>query len=214
MRYENGKESAELILKACRKLFYEKGYRATSFDDIAREAHVYRTAIAYHFKNKKALADRIGEEVINREVIEILKYAGDTPYHYYVYEYTTLYKMLKDRNYLRFLIESDALSAQVWDDNSTYTILRMAGLDHSFQEFVDKYHYSIIAYSAYTEYMCRNLYEMDKSQHKSFIEYARINLNIWARLFDVPSDVMKENVAQAETIVSRLPLEKFDCTLG
>lgn len=51
--YENGTSTRRAILDACKKLFYEKGYHETSYDDICREAHVNRGSIYYHFKEKE-----------------------------------------------------------------------------------------------------------------------------------------------------------------
>lgn len=53
--YDNGLNTRRLILDACRKLFYTKGYHETSYEDISREAHVNRRSIYYHFKDKELL---------------------------------------------------------------------------------------------------------------------------------------------------------------
>lgn len=53
--YENGASTRRAIVDACKKLFYEKGYRETSYADICREAHVNRGTIYYHFPTKEAI---------------------------------------------------------------------------------------------------------------------------------------------------------------
>lgn len=40
-------------MQSCRKLFYDKGYHETSYDDICNAAHVNRGSIYYHFKEKE-----------------------------------------------------------------------------------------------------------------------------------------------------------------
>ena len=53
--YENGNNTRRVILDACKRLFYEKGYHETSSLDIARESHTNRNAIYYHFKDKETI---------------------------------------------------------------------------------------------------------------------------------------------------------------
>ena len=54
-KYENGMSTKKIILTASRRLFLEKGFHETSSEDICRAAHVNRTAIHYHFKDKENL---------------------------------------------------------------------------------------------------------------------------------------------------------------
>lgn len=49
--YENGSYTKKLILNACQKSFYEKGFHETSQNDICRLAHTSRSIIYYHFKD-------------------------------------------------------------------------------------------------------------------------------------------------------------------
>ena len=51
--YKNGASTRQVILQSCRKLFYDKGYHETSYDDICNAAHVNRGSIYYHFKEKE-----------------------------------------------------------------------------------------------------------------------------------------------------------------
>lgn len=68
-RYENGLETREKIIHACRKLFFEKGYAQTTFLDICREAHVNQGSIYYHFKEKAELF-RVVEQEENLKNLE------------------------------------------------------------------------------------------------------------------------------------------------
>ena len=45
----------EQLLKAARDLFYKKGYRETTTEEIARRARLTKGALYYHFKNKEDL---------------------------------------------------------------------------------------------------------------------------------------------------------------
>ena len=44
-KYQNGLETQEKILDACRVLFYEKGYDKTTFADISKMTGINQSAI-------------------------------------------------------------------------------------------------------------------------------------------------------------------------
>ena len=48
--YENGALTRQLIINACNRLFYEKGYNETSYADICAMAHVV-TPLSNTMKN-------------------------------------------------------------------------------------------------------------------------------------------------------------------
>ena len=56
----------EKILEAAEKLFYEKGYDDTSFEQIAGECGITKPLISYHFKAKKILAGNVYKNTLDR----------------------------------------------------------------------------------------------------------------------------------------------------
>jgi len=59
-------ETRERILKAARETFAEKGYGATSLDEIAQALGLTKGAIYHHFPSKRALLEALLEEGIAR----------------------------------------------------------------------------------------------------------------------------------------------------
>jgi len=57
-----GERKKALILDTCKKLFYEKGYCATTYEDICKAADVPPGSITYHFTSKKNIAAIIHSE--------------------------------------------------------------------------------------------------------------------------------------------------------
>jgi AcrR family transcriptional regulator len=57
-------ETRQLILKAARRLFAQKGMEESTIRDIAREAGVSPASVVVHFKSKTALL----EEALNRDI--------------------------------------------------------------------------------------------------------------------------------------------------
>ena len=58
-KYEPGIQTRKKILNTCKKLFYEKGYEETTYDDICREGQVNRGLIHYHFNGKYNIGRQI-----------------------------------------------------------------------------------------------------------------------------------------------------------
>jgi AcrR family transcriptional regulator len=55
--------TTEAILKAARRLFGERGFAATTMDDIAEAAHVAKGAVYHHFTTKEAVFEQVFEQV-------------------------------------------------------------------------------------------------------------------------------------------------------
>ncbi|HEX2652478.1 MAG TPA: helix-turn-helix domain-containing protein, partial [Xanthobacteraceae bacterium] len=52
-------DTRQLIVEAADRLFYEKGFEATSFTDIASEVNLSRGNFYYHFKSKDEILDAV-----------------------------------------------------------------------------------------------------------------------------------------------------------
>lgn len=61
----------EVILKAGRRLFGERGFAATTMDDIADAAQVAKGAVYHHFANKEAVFEAVFELVSRDLVAEV-----------------------------------------------------------------------------------------------------------------------------------------------
>ena len=55
----------EAILDAAREAVAEKGFEALTMDAIARRAFVSRTAVYFYFPNKRAVVDRLIQQVFS-----------------------------------------------------------------------------------------------------------------------------------------------------
>jgi AcrR family transcriptional regulator len=63
--------TTEAILKAGRRLFGERGFAATTIDDIAEAARVAKGAVYHHFATKEAVFEAVFEQVSHDLVLEI-----------------------------------------------------------------------------------------------------------------------------------------------
>ncbi|WP_033442206.1 TetR/AcrR family transcriptional regulator [Saccharothrix sp. NRRL B-16314] len=62
-RAETTQESRRLLIGAATELFAERGYRQTTFEDIAARSGVSRGSIPWHFGNKEGLLAAVVEQV-------------------------------------------------------------------------------------------------------------------------------------------------------
>ena len=60
---EQSQQTREILLRAARKLFTEKGYASTSTEEIVQRAHVTRGALYYHYRDKADIFRAVFEEV-------------------------------------------------------------------------------------------------------------------------------------------------------
>lgn len=103
--YETGIETRKLILKECKKLFLEKGFHSTSYEDICKAAHVNRGSIYYHFKQKDNIRYEVLWEIF-AEQKRIAEHYTEVPSHQYIFSlYLIWRKILTDPQLGRFLLD-------------------------------------------------------------------------------------------------------------
>ena len=95
----------EEILDVSMRLFYEKGYHQTSFQDISREAHVYRGTIYYYYKEKNMLRQDALVEHFRRCFRLAGEYCKDERYAPFLAHYIQWYKFLHDPKSRRFIVD-------------------------------------------------------------------------------------------------------------
>jgi AcrR family transcriptional regulator len=59
------------IIKAARRLFGERGFAATTIDDVAAAAHVAKGAVYHHFATKEALFEAVFDQVSQELLVEV-----------------------------------------------------------------------------------------------------------------------------------------------
>ena len=103
--YAVGKETQKKIWKAGRKLFYEKGLDATTYDDISKAAGINRALIPYYFKTKHQLGRKIFREITEEfyeeldKAIDLSQYSQQLQNNIQSFGY---YRLLKNEQYGRF----------------------------------------------------------------------------------------------------------------
>lgn len=113
---KTGEKKKQAILKVSKELFYERGYKDTTFTDISKILDCPASTISYHFGSKIELASVIQGEYSRQNKIYIESMVGD------VYSKTMLMALeilnmwkrnLENDRLRRFLIETGADSSIV-----------------------------------------------------------------------------------------------------
>lgn len=105
--YKPGNRTKAALIATAKRLFYEKGYEATSVKEICLASDVPTSAITYHFGGKEYLAQEIYEEMIGnlKEMADRATAEGSkmlvATFPYYLWWELLFY----DENILRFTSE-------------------------------------------------------------------------------------------------------------
>lgn len=68
MKGEKGERRKQELLKIAYQMFIEKGYEATSIDEIIAKAHIAKGTYYYHFPSKEATLEEVINMIISDEV--------------------------------------------------------------------------------------------------------------------------------------------------
>jgi AcrR family transcriptional regulator len=79
LRVRQAEATRKLLVEVARENFTQRGYAATSIDDVIHQAGVARGALYHHFPGKEALFRAVYEEVEGEVVARVLAVAAAQP---------------------------------------------------------------------------------------------------------------------------------------
>lgn len=205
--YENGAYTRQAIVRACRRLFYEKGYHDTSYPDICKAAHVNRSTIYYHFHSKEAMRYEIMWEytIGCKRIAE--KYCDRPEYHYILATYILWHQVKHDPNMRRFQYQI-CLDYPVYtgkmDASYYYSLLT----DRMWGAFFDRTQISELSYASVYGYimccmrmLCENPEQYDPLE--LFIHCADSSIAIW----NISQNTINIPWQDIRHYISRIPAE-------
>lgn len=75
-RKEYAEQTRDALLKAARKSFIQKGFKATSLDEVALSERLTKGALYHHFKTKKALFEAVFDQQLTQATQQIMLALG------------------------------------------------------------------------------------------------------------------------------------------
>ena len=135
--YEKSKVSKQHILNTARRLFWEKGYIATRFDDFTAEGGINRGLIHYYFKSKETLGWMVYRQIIQEtyQLTTELLDGEDDPALHFVLGTKLCWKWIDTSpEYARFVHEAalNRILMQAAEEDIIYNLSELT------KQFVDK----------------------------------------------------------------------------
>lgn len=116
--YSVGDQTKKTIIQESRKLFYKKGYKATTYDDIRDAANINRALIPYHFGSKQLLGQQIYliiKDEFTSALDNVIDFDGCSPELIYVMHTIAFYQLLYNDKFSLFVSEIQADNAFTCD---------------------------------------------------------------------------------------------------
>lgn len=208
--YENGLDTKEKILDACRVLFYLKGFEKTTFKDIGESAKANQGLIVYYYKNKNVLANTIFQSVMTQLMKRIQEYfsSEESLVCYFISDFL-YFRMLYEDEYFRRFVESCCNNGILNKNPETFDEEYKRYYDEmiSFMEdsyiFDDSMRDGLLAVyegmkDSYSLYICRNYSHMTT-------DAATINyITLYCHLLDIPREIYGERMLYAQLLANHL----------
>lgn len=214
-KYQNGLETQEKILAACRELFYEKGYDKTTFADISKMTGINQSAIHYHFKSKENLLQLIYSATVkkNNELVEFYSDRSTSALAKFFFGgQLYLYKAYHDAEYRRFFIDAARLLRTNADSfvNEQADILDFLkskkGTDDE-----DK-HFDLMIVAAVDQMML--LYMDNNMENLDLMALEKRVKKTYKKLMEVSDEEYQKAVAQQQLLEERCKWDEVDTSLG
>lgn len=102
--YSNGQDTKNKIYEVCKRVFYDEGFKETSFNKICKIADVNPGTIAYHFQSKHNVGVLIYQEMLETLVGKAYEfYPDETPFfRCFLTCCMHMYYLFNDPKYRRF----------------------------------------------------------------------------------------------------------------
>jgi AcrR family transcriptional regulator len=206
-KYANGIATKELILKASKTLFCEKGYTGTKFAEICEEAGVNPGSVAFHFGSKKNIAVILYNEAMDifyQRTAELFPAEDDLQQviiapgmHYKLLFVNSVYRRFSSQ-FSKEVVQADDLvsyekrvlrayeltCANVGKKKADFLFIAYKGMDRFIEPYIEE-HLNEISYGEVFEYITQLYYQyIDNADLNKRIEKAVGQLDSLEIAFD------------------------------
>ncbi len=216
-QYKVGMETKSKIIEVCRKLFYEKGYTETTYKDIASLVGIKDASIVYHFPQKSDIYSAVYSSAMGKCSEEVRSYITKNENKEYLafmlYYYILGYKNWHDENYRRFMAYSFnmANSAPYTFYNDYFSRFDLVNVDEFMKENALKLRSCYFMDIGFNKDVGENFNYY--SENYTFIEVSTHTLLMYAKIFDMPSELVNRAFSEIREILNRVDWEKLDTRL-
>lgn len=212
--YDNGVATRKAILAACKELFYEKGYKETTNEDICKKAHVIRSSIYYHFKDKESIRYEVLWEWVTtfRRIVET--YCDKEEYSFFLAIYVLWVRTISDEKLRRFILVYFS-DYPIYQKDSPLTQFYNVASEYMYSHVWNLNDITPLAFSSVYGYI-HGMYQMMNAHPEAytgkelFYHCVTWGMTIWG----VPNDKINALCSDAETYLDRIPLDVIqECPL-
>lgn len=207
--YENGAYTRQAIVKACKLLFYEKGFRETGYSDICKAAHVNRGTIYYHFKDKEDMRYEAQWEYItaNKHVVE--KYCSDHRYHYILAMCMFWIQIHRDGKLRRFCLQC-CQDVPVYTGKMDLSHFYYTGYETMWGAFWEKTNISQLAFASVYGYImsCMRMLCEHPEKYDPMEMYEHC-VNASVSIWGIPDEIMAKIWQDVKHYISLIPEEEM-----
>lgn len=207
--YENGANTRQAIVQACKRLFYEKGFHDTSYGDICRAAHVNRGTVYYHFDSKETMRYEVQWEYItdNKHVVE--KYCPDKRYHYILAMCMFWMQIHKDEKLRRFSLEC-CRDFPVYTGKKDLSHFYYTGYETMWGAFWDQGNISQLAFASVYGYImsCMRMLCEHPEKYDPMEMYEHC-VNASVSIWGIPQEIMEQIWKDVKHYLSAIPEEEM-----
>lgn len=211
--YDNGVSTRRAIIDACKRLFYQKGYHKTSYDDICREAHVNRGSIYYHFKEKEMLRYEVTWEsfIQNRHLAQ--KYCEEVKYQDLLALYMLWHQFLTRPDIRQFHL-SYSKDYPTFDINHGLPQFYQMAYNHIFNDIWDLKKISPLSFATvYGHLMGMMQLVCENPENYCAKELFMHGITTCTKIWGIPDKDVEQLWNQLQIYIDKIPLEEIEKNL-
>lgn len=207
--YENGAHTRQAIVRACKQLFYEKGFHETSYSDICKAAHVNRGTIYYHFASKESMRYEVKWEYMtkNKQIAE--KYCPDVRYLYILAMEIYWKQVQADGNFRRFTLQH-CIDFPVYTGKHDITHFYYTSYEKMWAFFWNRKDISQMAFASVYGYIIGCLRMLcEHPQKYDAMELCEYCMKSSASIWGIPDELTEQVLAEVGRYVKLIPEEEY-----
>ena len=215
--YQAGDETKELILRTCKKLFYEKGYKETTARDISKATHTNISAISYHFGGKDGIRQIIIDQILDAVTLRASNISNDFGMRYIIGGYILWYMIYNDEKFRRFYcgFVIDQESSYFENPLKDFLVYLYTVFDVNYTKpdaLARKYDLQI-ATALLSEKVCCEYVLKDLNRY-TYYEMAEMNTRLEGTLLGIPEEVMKKKFREARKLLKTMDMSIYPTDLN
>lgn len=208
-RYENGEETRQIILRSALKMVCEGGLETVTFGKVADDAHVSRTAVNYHFKNKSNLLEQLSTNIWEDNLSQIADMLDSARFSYLISSYIFWHDFISDEIYRRMHMEMD--SRQLSDEAWLKTIYGLMQVCYGITETEEVFYARNQMAGVVLEGMMSSLsrYVAEHPDALSFEDMADQEMRFMSRLMGIPEQQIEDYLREARAAFHRIDVSRI-----